>query len=635
MSMKRKQESDAQKPSPNVPDPNKKLKTSKESHAEQRNLAKERKAAKPNADSIARAKTLWGRLRLKSHVPVEERTQLVAELFSIVTGNVKDFVFKHDSVRTVQCAVKYANLEQKKEIARELKGQYTTLAESRYAKFLVAKLIVEDKDIKGMIVSEFYGHVKRLINHPEASWILDDTYRGVASPTQKAILLREWYGPEFAIFKDNDTSKSSKDAVSADLPTILAHNPEKRKPIMSHLFNMINQLIQKKLHGFTMLHDAMLQYSLADSTNADGTTTTISTEFLDLIKPTEEGDEDLLKNLAFTTSGSRLICRVLALTAAKDRKQILRAFKDSVPTLARDPNGVKVLLAACEVVDDTILSSKLIFPPLVPPTTTPEEERLNALEDLITDPVGRIALLYPFTAAIAPAKGVRSSDTWLLPPSSPLNPIIAELRALRTTTSKKDPTTRRHELQTALLKQSSYALTSLISARASTLMTTPSGYQLITEVLLSAPTLLEDDAGASSGIQSAMAAVAQTASGDPLSEGHPAQQPAAGRMLKTLALGAPYRVVNAENGDDNATRQQQKKNALFAELLWEQIKEHVVGWAAGPSSFVVANLLENDVFEGRKDVKVALKGKKAQKELVEAKDKGNKGAALCLDLAGK
>jgi pumilio homology domain family member 6 len=61
----------------------------------------------------------------------------------VITGRVKDFVFKHDSVRVIQCALKYANQEQRKQIAKELKGEFKALAESRYAKFLVAKLVVE------------------------------------------------------------------------------------------------------------------------------------------------------------------------------------------------------------------------------------------------------------------------------------------------------------------------------------------------------------------------------------------------------------------------------------------------------------------------------------------------------------
>ena len=160
-----------------------------------------------------------------------------------------------------------------------------------------------------MIISEFYGHVQKLINHPEAAWILDDTYRTVATPKQKARLLREWYGPEFSI-----RGLTTEEPTTADLVAILEESPEKRKPIMDNLGNSINALIQKKLTGFTMLHDAMLQYFLAckpGSTEADS--------FLDHLKPDttlKEGEEpdnvDLLKNLAFTKSGSRLMSLAFA-----------------------------------------------------------------------------------------------------------------------------------------------------------------------------------------------------------------------------------------------------------------------------------------------------------------------------------
>lgn len=115
---------------------------SKESHEKQKLLAKERKATKPNADLIHRSKKIWERLRRKSHVPRDERNKLVAELFDIVTGRIKEFVFKHDSVRVVQTALKYANLNQRKAIAMELKDSFRQLGESKYAKFLISKLLV-------------------------------------------------------------------------------------------------------------------------------------------------------------------------------------------------------------------------------------------------------------------------------------------------------------------------------------------------------------------------------------------------------------------------------------------------------------------------------------------------------------
>lgn len=161
--------------------------SSREAHAKQKATIAERKASKPLAEQLVRTKKIWERLRRKSHVPKDERKQLVEELFQIITGKVKDFVLKHDSVRVIQTAIKYSTPEQKRMIATELKGTYRQLAESKYAKFLIGKLLIQgDDEIRDLIVPEFFGHVRKMIKHAEASWILDDVYRGVANKQQRA-----------------------------------------------------------------------------------------------------------------------------------------------------------------------------------------------------------------------------------------------------------------------------------------------------------------------------------------------------------------------------------------------------------------------------------------------------------------
>jgi pumilio family protein 6 len=103
---------------------------SAEAHAKQRALAKERKAAKPNADSIQQAKQIWERLRQKLNVSEKERKELLDELFGLMEGRIRDFVFKHDSVRVVQTAVKYCDAKQLKIIVQELKDDVRALVES-------------------------------------------------------------------------------------------------------------------------------------------------------------------------------------------------------------------------------------------------------------------------------------------------------------------------------------------------------------------------------------------------------------------------------------------------------------------------------------------------------------------------
>jgi pumilio family protein 6 len=535
---------------------------SRESHIKQKALQQERKAAKPNADTVARSKKLWEQLRRKSHVPLEQRKKLVKELFEIITNRVRDFVFKHDSVRVIQTALKYGNLEQRKLIAHELKGTYKELAQSRYAKFLVGKLIVHgDDETRDLIIPEFYSHVRRLIRHPEGSWILDDIYRTVATKAQKDRLLREWYGPEFIIFQDeNDTT--------SDLSKIIEAHPEKRGPIMNYLRELINQLVQKKSTAFTMLHDAMLQYFLNTKPGSNE-----ANEFIELLKGDEEGD--LVKNLAFTKSGSRLMCLTFAYSNAKDRKLLLRFYRDTVKAMAGDINGHQVILAAYEVIDDTKLSAKAFFPELLNQNES-EEARNDELCAQVNDLTARIAVLYPFA-------GERVK--WLLPEVD--QKVLEEVREIRKETSKKDPAMRRLEL----VKTASPTLLEFIAARASTLLETTFGCQFLSEVLFEA----DGDKTA------ALAAVAEAAKShtEALNTAH------AGRLFKSLVQGGRF---------NPATKSIEKvEPALnFHNVLYEQIQDEVMDWATGINPFVIVALAESEDFEKKSELlKTLKKNKKA------------------------
>ncbi|KAK4192613.1 armadillo-type protein [Podospora australis] len=544
--------------------------TSRESHAKQKQLAQERKAAKPLADEVHRTKKLWERLRRKSHVPKEERQQLVDELFSIITGRIKDFVLKHDAVRAVQTAIKYSTPAQRKQIAKELQGAYAQLAESRYAKFLIGKLLVQnDTEIRDIIIPEFYGKVRKLINHSEASWILDDIYRGAATKEQKAHMLREWYGPEFALFRSGNPGEAT-----ADLAQILANEPSKRSTVMKYLFDMTNNLIQKKMTGFTILHDAMLQYFLNLKPETDELK-----EFVEIIKGDENGD--LLKNMAFTKSGARLVCLLLARGSAKDRKQILKTYKDTFQLMCGDNNAHMIILTAYDVIDDTVLTSKAIFPELLGKN---EEKGLEKIVFLANDLNARITILYLFegqSKSLFPASHAYDLE------------LLSEIHEIRKTASKKDSEIRRKELVAAMSPQ----LLAALAASPKELVATSFGCQFVADVLLSAT---GDKAVA-------LEAIASTAAGEPtpvLSEGvdplyppppHISLTPHGGKMFKTLIAGGRF---DKETGA--VKRVEPPLN--FADLLYPVIKDHIVQWAVGPSSFTVLGLLEAPDFSSEKEL---------------------------------
>ncbi|KAH7130591.1 armadillo-type protein [Dendryphion nanum] len=550
--------------------------TSRESHAKQKALAKERKAAKPNADITERAKELWEKLRLKSHVPKAERDKLLTDLFELVTGRVKDLVFKHDSVRVIQTAIKYSTMEMRRSIARELKGEFRPLAEGKYSKFLIAKLLEKgDPEIRDIIISEFHGHVRRLINHPEASWILDDTYRQVATPEQKKRLLQEWYGAEFAIKALNVEVPDT-----GDLTTLLEASPEKRKPIMEYLEAQINSIIQKKQTGFTMLHDAMLQYFLACKPGSSE-----ANDFLEHLRPDatlKEGEEsdnsDLLKNLAFTKSGSRLVSLALAHGSAKDRKHFLRPYKDTVEMMAFDANAHHVLLTALAVIDDTKLTSKSIFGELLPTGDGLPEKVFN----LANDARARVVLLYPFA----------SDAKWLIDETT--RERLAEVYAIRALTSKKDSDQRNQEIAKAIEPQ----LLTAITAKASELSSSRLGLQLMGEVLVAVP---------EAEPQKRAEALAQVAQLSQQILDSPVTASFGVNMLKTLVHGGKYdpelkKVIPVE------------PSIGFAGMFWDQIKADVVQWATGPGSFVIVALVEAENFEKKSEVLKVLKRERKQLE---------------------
>ncbi|KAK3394532.1 armadillo-type protein [Podospora didyma] len=548
----------------------------KESHAKQKQLALERRNAKPLADEVQRTKKLWERLRRKSHVPKEERQQLVDELYGIISGRVKDFVLKHDAVRAVQTAIKYSTPDQRKAIAKELQGTYAQLAESRYAKFLIGKLLVQnDAEIRDIIVPEFYGKVRKLINHSEASWILDDIYRGVATKEQKAHLLREWYGPEFSLFRQADKSD-----VTGDLSAILAAEPSKRTIVLKYLCDMTNALIQKKLTGFTMLHDAMLQYFLNLHPGSEELK-----EFGEVVRQDENGD--LLKNMAFTKSGARLVCLLLAHGSAKDRKNILKIFKDTFQPMCGDTHGHMIILAAYDLLDDTVLTAKTIFPEILGKN---EEKDMENVTFLANDLNARITICYLFegqSRSLFPASHANDLE------------ILNEIHEIRKTTSKKDPEIRRKELVGAM----SAHLLSAVASSANELVQTSFGCQFVTDVLLST----------NGDKTSALAAVAATAAGDSKpatmvdtylpAQPHISLTPHGGKMYRTLIAGGRF--------DKSAGAIKRIDPPLnFADVLYPIIKEHVLDWATGPSSFTVLALLEAPDFSSSNELLDILRSQK-------------------------
>ena len=509
-------------------DPNKK--TSKEQHAEQKKMRDERKLAKPNGEKIQHIKQIWERLRVKQGTPAEVRKKLLEEAWAASKDQIKELVLKHDASRVVQTMFKYSDKEKRLAITKALKGSYVELARSSYGKYLLVKLLhYGSKDVRQEVLDELYGNFRKLMRHREGAYVIEDAYRDYATAAQKRQIVREFYGSEFALFKDHAKDKSLAD--------IIAENPEKRPFLMKNLKETISAAVQKGSIGFTIIHAAMLEYVK----NLDPTTSE-KDEFIDVI--TEQFAE-----MVHTNEGSQVASRVLAMATPKERKQLVRSLKDFVDKLAEDEFGHFVLITLFNTVDDTVLVHKAF--------TAKLQEHMP---ELLAGKSGRRPFLY-LLLGFSPRyfnKSVLDS--------------VAELNTIKEATSKKDDEVRRSELK----KKFSQFMLDGVASYPTPILRESFGSQSVTEVLLYA----EGDKTA------ALEAVANAFAGSVDNPEHLIQLPFSSRTLRTLiqeghwdAKSKSVDVIEEPTG--------------FKELLFKAIKPNVVKWACGDGSFVIVSLLEN------------------------------------------
>ena len=88
-------------------------------------------------------------------------------------------------------------------MALELEPKYTLLCQSKYGRFVVSKILKYCSPQRRLaVIRSFHGKVRKCVRHKEASIILDEAYSQYANSSQKMSLMEEFYGPEYAVFKN-------------------------------------------------------------------------------------------------------------------------------------------------------------------------------------------------------------------------------------------------------------------------------------------------------------------------------------------------------------------------------------------------------------------------------------------------
>ena len=79
------------------------------------------------------------------------------------------------------------------------------------------------------------GHVKGLIKHKEAVELVEVVYNEYATAKERALLLQEFYGPQFTLFEDSGFT----------IDQILSTSPEQKETIIKYMKQMLINVLNK------------------------------------------------------------------------------------------------------------------------------------------------------------------------------------------------------------------------------------------------------------------------------------------------------------------------------------------------------------------------------------------------------
>ncbi|KAJ3551893.1 hypothetical protein NM688_g4447 [Phlebia brevispora] len=424
------------------------------SHKEQKALQDQRKASKPHSALLAEAKRAWS-LAHRKDISKDERTKHVHALMDIIRGQVKDIVLKHDASRIVQTVVKHGGQKERNEIALELKGKYKELAQNKYSKFLVTKLIRLCPSHRASILQEFNGSILRLLLHREATSVLADAFELYANAYERSLLLRDFYGKEATLFSLTAGSVEEKDRSKKGLKGLLeGADQERRRRLMKALKENIVTIFNNSDKGavsHAIVHRALWEYLMAVNDLED------VAEAEKLRRELFETCQEDLAEMVHTKDGSRVVREFIAQGTAKDRKHIIKTIKPHVERMCKDDEAQLVLFSALDIIDDTKLTAKSLVSDIT-----------ASASSLYTSPQGRRSLIY----LVSPRTRRHFTPAQIS--------LLAETDAVRAKTSKKDDQLRTEEIR----KAASEPLLSWVAEKGAEIARDPGGSLVVGEIML-------------------------------------------------------------------------------------------------------------------------------------------------------
>ncbi|XP_071952869.1 pumilio homolog 3-like [Antedon mediterranea] len=319
-----------------------------------------RKQVKTNYELSQKTKKMWEVLR-QEKCSKEKRKEILDELKELVKGKVLELVYAHDSVRVVQCCLKFGDGSLRTDMFNEVKDHILNMSKCKYAKFFVKQMLrYGTKEQRNHIMIAFHGSVCKMVRHKEASEVIEMAYNNHANLKQRLKLLEEFYGPSFAVFK--------KEGIES-LDDIIKAEPEKKRQITEFMANTLTSMIDKTVIKHSLIHKVLYDFFLHARPQ-------LRSDMIESIR-------EVVVQILHTHDGARVAMQCIWHGTAKDRKVIMKSFKTYVSKICREEYGHWVMLALFDSVDDTKLLAKIIL-----------TEMMKCLSEICEDQYGRKVLLY-------------------------------------------------------------------------------------------------------------------------------------------------------------------------------------------------------------------------------------------------
>jgi hypothetical protein len=319
---------------------------SQSARAEKKQRLERRRAEKPLHEMTRTAKQLWETARSSTGSGGSEaQSRAVAQLFELLRGQFAQLTSKHDTSRVIQTLLKFGDARMRTGVFDELRTQILDLCMSRYGRFLVVKMFKYcSAENRSAIFRAVYGHVARLARHKEGSKLIEFAYSVQANAMQRARMVEEFYGAEFAMLR-----RESDHTLAA----FFEHAPEKRAGVLDYINGRMQMIFSKNGVDLTqsIVHHVLREYLL----NAE---LAPARELIDLFA-------ERIAEMLHTKNGALCAWLATSISTPKQRKHLVRSVKQYAKRVFMDEWGHVVAIRLLTCVDDTVQLRKMLVSEII------------------------------------------------------------------------------------------------------------------------------------------------------------------------------------------------------------------------------------------------------------------------------